>query len=215
MKINNYSLQTAKAESSTLPKSFDVDVKTDLLNQAKRVYEDRSHNGLAIVKTRSEVVRTKKKLYKQKGTGGARHGAKSAHIFVGGGVAHGPKGEKRVLNLSKKMRIVALKMAVKFAFETKKAAILSGVEKVKKTTEAAKGFAKLTKELKISEKAKVLLILNNKNAENKKFFRNIKNLKVSFFANLNAYEVLNAGYVFFDGSVFEAEKKVTKKEAKS
>ena len=46
-------------------------------------------------KVRSEVSGSTRKIYKQKGTGGARHGAKSAHIFVGGGVAHGPKGEKR------------------------------------------------------------------------------------------------------------------------
>jgi len=79
----------------SLPKGFDLKKAEKLLVQIVRVFEDRTHFGLNKVKTRSEVNKTRKKLYKQKGTGGARHGAKSAHIFVGGGVAHGPKGEKR------------------------------------------------------------------------------------------------------------------------
>ena len=67
-------------------KLFGADVKLVLLAQAARVYLSNSRQSTSKVKTRSEINRTKKKWYRQKGTGGARHGARTANIFVGGGV---------------------------------------------------------------------------------------------------------------------------------
>jgi large subunit ribosomal protein L4 len=63
-----------------------------LLAQAIRVYLANQRQGTSKVKTRGEVSRTTRKWYRQKGTGNARHGAKDANIFVGGGVSHGPTG---------------------------------------------------------------------------------------------------------------------------
>src|SRR3989339_1998013 len=122
----------------SLPKGFDLKKAEKLLVQIVRVFEDRTHFGLNKVKTRSEVNMTKKKLYKQKGTGGARHGAKSAHIFVGGGVAHGPKGEKRDLNLPLKMKKKALYLSLVKKFNLKTAILVEGLNKVSKTSEANK-----------------------------------------------------------------------------
>ena len=96
MKTKLYTVKGEVKGDINLPKEYNLKTSNSLLLQAVRVFEDRTHFGLARVKTRSEVNKTRKKLYKQKGTGGARHGAKSAHIFVGGGVAHGPKGEKEI-----------------------------------------------------------------------------------------------------------------------
>lgn len=80
-----------------------------LLAQAIRVYLANQRQGTSKVKTRSEVSRTTRKVYRQKGTGNARHGAKDAPIFVGGGVAHGPTGEENWhLNLTKTLRNKAL-----------------------------------------------------------------------------------------------------------
>ncbi len=76
-----------------------------LMSQAIRVYLANQRQGTSKTKTRGEVCRTKKKWYKQKGTGGARHGARSANIFVGGGVVHGPDGNQNwSLRLNKKIR---------------------------------------------------------------------------------------------------------------
>src|SRR3989344_5966768 len=97
LKVNLYDSAGKKKEGLSLPKEFEVKPNFRLLAQAYHVYEDRTHLGLAKAKTRGEVRISTKKIYKQKGTGGARHGAKSAPIFVGGGVAHGPKGIKRKL----------------------------------------------------------------------------------------------------------------------
>lgn len=77
-----------------------------LLAQAVQIYLARARQASAKVKTRSEVNRTKKKWFKQKGTGNARHGARTAGIFVGGGVAHGPNGQQHYkLNLAAKTQL--------------------------------------------------------------------------------------------------------------
>jgi len=101
MKIQNYN-KGAKAGGVILPKEFGIKVNPLLLAQAIYVYEDRAHVGLRKTKTRSEVERTTKKVYRQKGTGGARHGSRRAPIFVGGGVALGPRPLKREVLLNQK-----------------------------------------------------------------------------------------------------------------
>lgn len=84
-----------------------------LLAQAIRVYLSNKRQGTSKVKTRSEVSRTNKKMYRQKGTGGARHGARDANIFVGGGVSHGPTGlENWDKTLTKKLRKQSLAAAL-------------------------------------------------------------------------------------------------------
>jgi len=80
-----------------------------LLAQAVRVYLSNQRQATAKTKTRSEVVRTKKKWFRQKGTGNARHGARTANIFVGGGTVHGPTGTQNYdLKLTAKMKQQAL-----------------------------------------------------------------------------------------------------------
>lgn len=101
-----------KKVTTTIKSDFSVfnkEVSPALLAQAIYVYQENSHVGTSKVKTRGEVDFTKKKVYKQKGTGNARHGAKSAPIFVGGGVVFGPRGLKLATkSLNKKMKIKAL-----------------------------------------------------------------------------------------------------------
>jgi len=80
-----------------------------LLAQAIRIYQANSHQGGSRVKTRGEVAGSTRKIYRQKGTGRARHGARKAPLFVGGGVAHGPTGLRPArLVLPKQMRRAAL-----------------------------------------------------------------------------------------------------------
>src|SRR3989344_5044199 len=101
-----------KVSDFKLPKEFRVKPNLGLLTQSLRVYEERGHVGLRQAKTRAEVNRTGKKLYKQKGTGGARHGSKRAPIFVGGVVAHGPRPIRRILSLSSKLKRLSKLMAL-------------------------------------------------------------------------------------------------------
>lgn len=104
-------MATKKAQTTSQPdlSVFSLEVSPSLLAQAIYVYQENSHVGTSKVKTRGEVDITKKKVYKQKGTGNARHGTKSAPIYVGGGVVFGPRGMKLAQkSLNKKMKLRAL-----------------------------------------------------------------------------------------------------------
>src|SRR3989338_1322571 len=84
---------------------FDVEVKAELLNMAVRIYQANQRVGTHKAKTRGQVTGSTRKIYRQKGTGRARHGARKAPIFVGGGVTHGPTGQENfTLSLPKSQR---------------------------------------------------------------------------------------------------------------
>jgi len=198
---------TLKAEAKTdiiLPKEYKKISAISLLAQAVRVFEDRTHFGLSRVKTRSEVNISRKKIYKQKGTGGARHGAKSAHIFVGGGVVHGPTGMKRDLKLPINMKKKALVVALSNKFAEGKAVLVEGINKISKTSDASTAIVELKNVLKI--KSKVLVVLANNDAKIFTFFRNIKNVETVKFSDLNAFLILKKSLVLFDSLIFKQKK---------
>lgn len=100
--------KTTSATASDLS-VFSLEVPASLLAQAIHIYKENSHAGVSKVKTRGELNISKHKVYKQKGTGNARHGAKSAPIYVGGGVVFGPTGHKTApRSFNQKMKIKAL-----------------------------------------------------------------------------------------------------------
>jgi len=207
LKIDTYSPKGTKLTPTTLPKEYEAKENLPLLAQALRVYEDRGHFGLAKAKTRAEVNRTTKKWYRQKGTGGARHGAKSAPIFVGGGVAHGPRPIKRELTLPKKMARQAFSVALTIRVKEGKVWGVKGLEALKKTKDI-KGLVE-----KIGKKQKFTVALSEKNLPARRYLRNLKNADILPFRSLNAYKVYFAGILVLDKDVFEKEK-VVKKEAK-
>jgi large subunit ribosomal protein L4 len=87
---------------------FGVEVNVGLMHQAFVRQMANARQGTHNTQTRSQVSRTKAKWYRQKGTGRARHGSRNAPIFVGGGVAHGPKSRDYTKDMPKKMRRKAL-----------------------------------------------------------------------------------------------------------
>lgn len=91
---------------------FEVEVNVGLMHQAYVRQMANRRVGTHNTKSRGEVNLTKAKWYRQKGTGRARHGARSAPIFVGGGVAHGPKPRKYTKDMPRKMRRQALRCAL-------------------------------------------------------------------------------------------------------
>ena len=90
---------------------FAAPVRVDLMNRTVNWQLARRQAGTHKVKTRSENNRTHKKMKPQKG-GGARHGSRNAHIFVGGGVVHGPTPRSHAFSLQKKVRAAALRSAI-------------------------------------------------------------------------------------------------------
>lgn len=113
MEFTVKNLDGKEVTKTTLPDEiFGVEVNVGLMHQAYVRQMANGRQGTAKAKTRSEIARTKAKWYRQKGTGRARHGSRNAPIFVGGGVAHGPKLRKYTKDMPKKMRRQALRCAL-------------------------------------------------------------------------------------------------------
>lgn len=202
LKVNSYSTKGTKLAAISLPKEFEVKPNLNLLAQAIHVYEDRQHPGHASTKTRGEINRTTKKWYKQKGTGGARHGARSAPIFVGGGISHGPQPVKRELTLSQGIKQKSLRVALSIRAKEGKIIIVSGLSGIKKTKEARALIDKVIKD----ENKRVTFVLAGTDKDASKTFKNIKNSSVVPFKNLNAYEVFLGGTIIMDKDVFGKTK---------
>ncbi|MFC1710281.1 50S ribosomal protein L4 [Patescibacteria group bacterium] len=211
IKVDLLTKTGTKKGKIALPKVFDEKPNMDLLAQAIRVYEDRRHLGLSKVKTRSEVKLSTRKIYRQKGTGRARHGAKSAPIFVGGGKAHGPKGVKRTLNLPNKMKKKALGVSVSLKAKDNLVSVVEGISTFEKTKDANKLVSKF---LSGKEKVnRVTVVLDDENGKSYKAFRNIEDVNVIRFSLLNAYSVYYGGHILFENTALKpktSEKKNTK-----
>ena len=169
---------------------FAAKINPQLMAQAVRVYLSNQRSAQAKSKTRGEIALTTKKAYRQKGTGRARHGARSAPIFVGGSKAHGPTGEQNYqLKLSKNMKRAALFSALTSKFQANQIKLVSGIEDLEaKTKQAANSVAKL--EL-ANQKFTLILPSNLESAI--KAFRNLDNSIICQASQLNTYELLNGG----------------------
>lgn len=112
-----------------LPASiFEVEVNVGLMHQAYVRQMANARQSNAHTKTRGEVSRTTAKWYRQKGTGRARHGARSAPIFVGGGKAHGPRNTRNYkLDMPKKMRRAALRSALSALLRDKQIVVINDI----------------------------------------------------------------------------------------
>ncbi len=198
LKVNSFSIKGAKLALFTLPKEMESKPNMALLAQAVHVYRARAHTGLRDTKTRSEINRTTKKWYKQKGTGGARHGARSAPIFVGGGIAHGPHPLKRELTLPQALRQEALKVALTLKVKEGKILVVTGLSNVKKTKEAQELVNKIVKE---GSRRVTFVVIDGKKGVSRAF-KNLKNSNTIPFRNLNAYEVFLGGTIVMDKDIF-------------
>jgi len=195
-----YSLAGRASGTLSLPKEiFGVKVNRILLSQAIRVYLTNKKTLSGSTKTRGEVEGSTAKIYRQKGTGRARHGAIRAPIFIGGGIVFGPKPRKVRLDLPKKMKKAALLSALSAKAADKNVIGLTGVEKASgKTKEMAKLMEKLlavSYSLSVANsqqpKAKSLLIVTGEKLDNiVRAVRNIPGIDVLPTNLLNAYEVL-------------------------
>jgi large subunit ribosomal protein L4 len=113
MKLDVTTLDGGTAGSVELDEAiFGLEPRTDILQRCVRWQLAKRQAGTHAVKNRSEINRTTKKIYKQKGTGNARHGAASAPQFRGGGRAFGPQVRSHAHDLPKKVRALALKHAL-------------------------------------------------------------------------------------------------------
>lgn len=208
MKLNTLTTSGKKGKLTVSDSIFGVAVNKILLSQAVRVYMFNQRQGTSKVKTRSEVIRTKRKWYKQKGTGNARHGARSAHIFVGGGVAHGPKGiENWKRTLSKQMKRQALITALSAQVEN--FVVSDALTKLSGKTKSA--YALLSKVS--SDKDKVLVVLPESLSLVTRSLKNLPNVLFVTAKNLNLLEVVRADKIVTTSEAVKLlEKRLITKE---
>ena len=205
MKIDKLNLDGKKTSIEVLDKVFSAKINKKLI--ANVLYKtNANYKGRhAKTKQQNEVSGPTSKIYAQKGTGNARHASRKAPIFVGGGVAHGPKGElaykKRKLNKSEKKSSIASLISEKikskdllvfndFSSEIKKTKIMNSI--IKKF-----GIAKS-------------LIILDKTSKDKieKSIRNIPNIKVTDINHFSAFDIVKfEKIVFTESSVKELEKR--------
>jgi len=208
--MTNITLFTAKGikkGSVNMPSEFKAEPNLNLLAQAIRVYEENLHTGISKTKTRGEVDISTRKIYRQKGTGSARHGAKSAPIFVGGGTAHGPKGHLRSLAFPKKMKSLAKKTAFSLKIKNQELVLVEGINTIKKTREAQLLINKIVAELKKNPKnSRFLVCLSDDKKETFRAFRNLKRTDVVFFNSLSSYSITFGGILVVDKDVINSKK---------
>ncbi len=197
-----YDLSGEKKEDLDLPKEiFGFKINEKLLAQAVRVYLFNQRQGTASTKTRGEVAGSTRKIYRQKGTGRARHGSIKAPIFVGGGIVGGPKPKDYSLKINKKQNKQAILSALSLQFKNKNVLVFD--DKILNEDLKTKTVYQLLKKLDLNDK-KTLFILPKME---EKFIRASRNIEKTDFIDaksINAYKVLNCQkLVLFKSSVLE------------
>ena len=205
MKLDKLNLDGKKSSIEVLDKIFSAKINHKLVSSILYKTNANYKGRHAKTKQQNEVKGPTSKIYAQKGTGGARHASRKAPIFVGGGIAHGPKGElaykKRKLNKTEKKQSVASLITEKN--NNKNLLILNDFSsEIKKTKE----MNSIINKLEITNS----LIILDKNSKEKieKSVRNIPNVKVTDVNHFSAYDIIKfKKVVFTESSVKELEKR--------
>lgn len=211
MKAPIYNIKAEKVGDISLPKDiFESPVSDSLISQSIRVYLANQRSSFAKAKTRSEVAGTRKKVWAQKGTGNARHGNRTAPIFVGGGSALGPDGNQNyTLKINKKMKQKAINgVLTKFS----QAGKIIVIDKFKGLTPKTKEGIKLITGLKannkvLSESSKIGIITSQTVAEVKRAFGNVPKINLLSLKSLNIYDLSNQNFLILSQNSI---KKLTK-----
>jgi Ribosomal protein L4 len=193
--ILKYFIDGKKEDLPLDKKIFNIKINPKNLALYVRVYLANQRQGTASTKTRSEVSGSTRKIYRQKGTGRARHGDIKAPIFVGGGVVFGPKPRDYSLKLNKKQKKKALLEALVYQFKQGNLLIFDNeFLKIKPKTKNLSSFL----EKNDLAKEKKLIVLPKMEKNNLILAgRNIPNLNFTSLESLNAYKLLVAQRVIF------------------
>ena len=205
MKLDKISIDGKKDSIEVLDKIFSAKINHKLVSAVLYKTNANYKGRHAKTKQQNEVSGPTSKIYAQKGTGNARHASKKAPIFVGGGIAHGPKGElaykKRKLNKSEKKQSIASLISEKI--KNKNLVVFSDfITDIKKTKE----MQILLNKFEISNS---IIILDKKSKEKiEKSIRNIPNIKVTDINHFSAFDMVKfKKIVFTESSVKELEKR--------
>ena len=205
MKIDKLSIDGKKQSIEVLDKIFSAKINNQLVSGVIYKLNANFKGRKAKTKQRNEIVGSTSKIYSQKGTGNARHSSKKAPIFVGGGVAHGPKGEDnykiRKLNKSeKKMSIVSL------ITEKNQSNNIIIFDDFEKKIEKTKEMFLLLKKFNANNSLIIADIKSKANIE--RSTKNIPNLKLTDANHFSAYDLVKYKKIIFtESSIKDLEKK--------
>ena len=191
MRVPVYSMEGAVVGEVELPpKIFQAPINTALMHQALVRQLANARQGTHKTKSRGEVNRTKAKWYRQKGTGRARHGSRNAPIFVGGGIAHGPKPRSYRQKMPRKMRRAALRSALSVKAAEQQIIL---VDRLSWDRPRTRQMVELLDNLNVESSALILLAERNEAVE--KSANNLPEVKTLRANYLNIRDLLNYDYL--------------------
>jgi large subunit ribosomal protein L4 len=210
VKLDVITLDAGKAGSIELSDAiFGIaEIRPDILQRCVVWQLANRRAGTHKIKTRNEVARTGKKMYKQKGTGGARHGSRKAAQFVGGAKTHGPVVRSHAIDLPKKVRALALRHALSSKAKDGALMVVDALAVDTPKTSALKARFD-----KIGLKKALIIAGPEVDANVKLAARNIAHVDVLPNAGLNVYDVLRADTLVLTRAAVEAIEARFNKEA--
>lgn len=186
MKVPVWNMSGQQVDEIELrPDIFEAPVNVPLMHQALVRQLANARLGTHKTRTRGEVNRTTAKWYRQKGTGRARHGSRNAPIFVGGGIAHGPKPRSYEQRMPKKMRRAALRSALSVKAGQQQIVVVDRLELPEPKT---REMREVLSRLNVGEDA--LILLPGRNEPVEKSVRNLPKVKALHASYLNIRDLL-------------------------
>ena len=205
MKIEKINLDGKKSTIEVLDKIISAKVNNKLVSGVAYKTNANYKGRKAKTKQKNEIIGSTSKIYAQKGTGNARHASRKAPIFVGGGVAHGPKGESsyKVRKINKSEKKLSVSSLITEKNNNKNLIIFSDFKDMILKT---KDMNNLLNKFEVHN----ALIVLDKNSKEKiiRSIKNIPNIKVTDVNHFNSYDVMKFNkIVFTETSIKELEKK--------
>ena len=205
MKIDKLSIDGNKQSLEITDKIFSVKINKQLVSNVLYKINANYKGRKAKTKQKNEIIGSTAKIYAQKGTGNARHASRKAPIFVGGGVAHGPKGEKnyKIRKLNKSEKKLSIASLITEKNNLKNLLVFNDFDKeIKKTKEMNNILIKFN--------AKNSLIILDKISKEKieKSIKNIPNVKSTDVNHFSAFDIVKyKKLIFTESSIKELEKR--------
>ena len=205
MKIEKINLDGKKGSLEVLDKIFSAKINNKLVSNVLYKTNANYKGRKAKTKQKNEIIGSTSKIYAQKGTGNARHASRKAPIFVGGGVAHGPKGESnyKIRKLNKSEKKLSIASLITEKNNLKDLIIFNDFDKeIKKTKEMNNILIKF-------EATNSLFILDKKSKDKiEKSMRNIPNVKTTDINHFSAFDIVKyKKLIFTESSIKELEKR--------
>ncbi len=183
--VDIFNTEAEKVSEVALADSvFDIPVKSNVLHEVVRMQLAGRRSGTASVKHRSDVKGSRRKLFRQKGTGRARRGDIKSPLLRGGGSVFGPDPRSYSYSVPKKVKKLALKMALSSKYRAGELVVLDNfnMDNVK-----TKNFVEIIKKFNIN---KALIVTDKKNEKLELSSRNVPGVKVMRYEGVNVYDVL-------------------------